>query len=147
VDVVNLCIYTMSSRDVVCEHGENQHPGWRCKHMHKGGGGVTRFKQHLAEKGTQVLHCRNVPPNVRDYFQCEIERTKKATLDQNRERLRKEAVAAEPRETIPMQVMMRRLNCSVPWDCMHDYHYHYGIVCTIITMTLFVCKTMILFLC
>jgi hypothetical protein len=30
--------------------------------------------------------------------------------------------------------------------CMHDYHYHYGIVCTIITMTLFICKTMILFL-
>jgi hypothetical protein len=25
---------------------------------------------------------------------------------------------------------------------MHDYHYHYSIVCTIITMTLFVCKTM-----
>jgi hypothetical protein len=30
--------------------------------------------------------------------------------------------------------------------CMDDYHYHYGIVCTIITMTLFVCKTMILFI-
>jgi hypothetical protein len=30
--------------------------------------------------------------------------------------------------------------------CMHNYHYHYGIVCTIITMTLFACKTMILFL-
>jgi hypothetical protein len=32
------------------------------------------------------------------------------------------------------------------WDCVHNYHYHYGIVWTIITMTLFVCKTMILFL-
>jgi hypothetical protein len=31
------------------------------------------------------------------------------------------------------------------WYCMHDYHYHYGIGCTIIIMTLFVCKTMILF--
>jgi hypothetical protein len=30
-----------------------------------------------------------------DYFQREIERNKKATLDWNRERLRKEAVAAE----------------------------------------------------
>jgi hypothetical protein len=32
------------------------------------------------------------------------------------------------------------------WDCIHNYHYHSGIVCTIITMTLFVCKTVILFL-
>jgi hypothetical protein len=32
------------------------------------------------------------------------------------------------------------------WYCMHDYHYHYGIVCTIIIVTLLVCKTMILFL-
>jgi hypothetical protein len=32
---------------------------------------------------------------VREYFQHEIERTKKATYEQNKERLRKEAVAAE----------------------------------------------------
>jgi hypothetical protein len=30
-----------------------------------------------------------------EYFQCEIERTKKATLERNQERLRKQAVAAE----------------------------------------------------
>jgi hypothetical protein len=49
---------------------------------------------------------------VREYFQREIERTKKTTYERNKERLRKEAVAAE--ETILMQKMMRRLNCSVP---------------------------------
>jgi hypothetical protein len=32
---------------------------------------------------------------VQEYFQCEIERTKKATLERNQERLRKQAVAAE----------------------------------------------------
>jgi hypothetical protein len=36
-----------------------------------------------------------VPPPVREYFQREIERTKKATYERNKERLRKEAVAAE----------------------------------------------------
>jgi hypothetical protein len=36
-----------------------------------------------------------VPPPVREYFQHEIERIKKATLEWNQERLRKEAVAAE----------------------------------------------------
>jgi hypothetical protein len=63
--------------------------------MHKSGGGATRFKQHLAGKGTEVVHCRNVPLPVREYFQREIERTKKATFERNKERLRKEAVAAE----------------------------------------------------
>jgi hypothetical protein len=89
----------MSSRerDVVWEHGENLYPGWRCKYCHtsKGGGGATRLKQHLAARGAEVVHCKNVPKEVREYFQREIERTKKATADRARERLRKEQVAAE----------------------------------------------------
>jgi hypothetical protein len=36
-----------------------------------------------------------VPPPVREYFQREIERTKTTTFERNKERLRKEAVAAE----------------------------------------------------
>jgi hypothetical protein len=36
-----------------------------------------------------------VPPPVQEYFQLEIERTKKATYERNKERLRKEVVAAE----------------------------------------------------
>lgn len=89
----------MSSRekDVVWEHGENLYPGWRCNycHMSKAGGGATRLKQHLAGRGTEVLHCRKVSREVREYFQREIERTKKATADRAREKLRKEEVAAE----------------------------------------------------
>jgi hypothetical protein len=97
--LVFFCRYTMSRRDkdVVWEHGENQYPGWRCKYCgtHKSGGGATRLKQHLAGRGTEVVHCQSVPPEVKAYFQREIERTKKANADRQRERLRREEVAGE----------------------------------------------------
>ena len=84
-------------RDVVWEHGENLYPGWRCNYCRtqKGGGGATRLKQHLAHRGAEVVHCRNVPPDVRDFFQRELDRAKKATADRARERLRWEKAAAE----------------------------------------------------
>ena len=56
---------------------------------------MTRLKQHLAGRGAEVIHCRNVPPNVREYFQRDIERAKKATADWARERLRRHKSAAE----------------------------------------------------
>ena len=31
----------------------------------KEGGGATRLKQHLAGRGAEVVHYRNVPPDVR----------------------------------------------------------------------------------
>ena len=42
-----------------------------------------------------MVHCRNVPPDVRDFFQRELDRAKKATADRTRERLRREKVAVE----------------------------------------------------
>ena len=39
------------------------------------------MKQHLAGRGAEVVHCRNVPPDVREFFQRDIERAKKATAD------------------------------------------------------------------
>ena len=53
------------------------------------------MKQHLAGRGAEVVHCRNVPPNVRDFFQRNIEWAKKATADRARERLRWQKAAAE----------------------------------------------------
>ena len=87
----------MAGRDVVWEHGENLYPGWRCNYCRtqKGGGGATRLKQHLAGRGAEVVHCRNVPLDVRDFFQRDIDRAKKATADRARERLRREKSAAE----------------------------------------------------
>ena len=59
------------------------------------GGGATKLKQHLAGRGVEVVHCRNVPPDVREFFQRDIERAKKATADRARERLRREKSATD----------------------------------------------------
>ena len=87
----------MAGRDVVWEHGENVYSGWRYNYCRtqKGGGGATRLKQHLAGRGAEVVHCRNMPPDVRDFIQRELDRAKKATTDRTRERLRREKAAAE----------------------------------------------------
>ena len=53
------------------------------------------MKQHLAGRGAEVVHCRNVPPNGQEYFQRDLERARKATADQARERLRRQKAAAE----------------------------------------------------
>ena len=53
------------------------------------------MKQHLAGRREEVIHYRNVPPNVREYFQRDIKRAKKATADRARERLRRQKAAAE----------------------------------------------------
>ena len=53
------------------------------------------MKQHLAGRGGEVAHCRNVPPDVRNFFQRDIDRAKKATADRARERLRRQKAAAE----------------------------------------------------
>jgi hypothetical protein len=49
------------AKDVVWEHGENLYPGFRCKYCNtQKGGRSTQLKQDLAERGTEVVHCRNV---------------------------------------------------------------------------------------
>ena len=87
----------MAGRDAVWEHGEKLYPGWRCNYCRtqKGGGGATRLKQHLAGRRAEVVHCRNVPPDVREFFQRELDRAKKATADRARERLRRQKAAVE----------------------------------------------------
>jgi hypothetical protein len=83
-------------KDPVWEHGVNLAPGWRCNYcgMQKSGGGSTRFKKHLAARGSSALHCGRVPPPVREYFQRDIERTKKATSERARQRVAREDAAA-----------------------------------------------------
>ena len=56
---------------------------------------MNRLKQYLAGRGAEVVHYRNVPSDVREFFQRDIERAKKATADRARERLRREKSAAE----------------------------------------------------
>jgi hypothetical protein len=56
----------MGERDVVWEHGENLFPGFKYKYCVKEfhGGGVTRLKEHLAEKSGNVARCTKYPPDI-----------------------------------------------------------------------------------
>jgi hypothetical protein len=83
--------------DLVWEHGENIYPGFVCKYSKctKKGSGATHFKQHLAGRGNNVKHCSSVPPDVRDYFRCELYRTADRKKSKPKERLLREEVAAE----------------------------------------------------
>jgi hypothetical protein len=47
----------------------------------KEGGGATRFKKHLSARGSSVIHCKSVPLEVQQYFQCDLERARKVTAD------------------------------------------------------------------
>jgi hypothetical protein len=59
----------------IWEHGENIYLRFVCKYCKcsKKGGGATRFKQHLAGWGNNVKHYSCVPPDIRDYFLCELD--------------------------------------------------------------------------
>lgn len=83
--------------DRVWEHGEKRGAGWMCKYCKTGksGGGATRLKEHLACRGGEVVHCSAVPPDVRDYFRADIDRTREKRKSRVQERLRREEIAAE----------------------------------------------------
>jgi hypothetical protein len=86
-----------SQADGVWEHGENIYSRFVCMYCKcsKKGGGVTRFKQYLAGQGNNVKHYLCVPPNVCDYFQCELDRTTDKKKSKQKERLLREEVAVE----------------------------------------------------
>jgi hypothetical protein len=86
-----------SQADEVWEHGENIYCGFVCKYCKclKKGGGATRFKQHLVGRGNNVKHCSYVPPNVRDYFQRDLDQTVDRKKTKNKERLLREEVATK----------------------------------------------------
>lgn len=83
--------------DACWEHGVNQHPGWTCNYcrLSRSGGGATRFKQHLAGRGAEVVHCASVPPEVRDYFRRALDKTVEKKRMKQKERILREEAAAE----------------------------------------------------
>ena len=88
---------TDRGQDPVWEHGVNIYPGFTCKYCKctKKGGGATRFKHHLAGRGRNVVHCAHVPPDVRDYFRAELDRTANRKKERIQENLRREQIAAQ----------------------------------------------------
>jgi hypothetical protein len=68
----------MGERDQVWDHGENLCPGSKYKYCLKEfrGGGATRLKEHLAGKSGNVARCTKCPPDIRNYFLCELQRVR-----------------------------------------------------------------------
>ena len=64
--VVQVIMGDQGQSDPVWEHGVNIYPGFTCKYCKctKKRGGATRFKQHLAGRGRNVVHCAHVPPDL-----------------------------------------------------------------------------------
>lgn len=59
----------------------------------KSGGGATRFKQHLAHRGSDVADCPSVPPDVKAYFIEQLERNKDKARERARQKLLRDAAA------------------------------------------------------
>jgi hypothetical protein len=63
--------------DKVWQHGQNMDACFTCNYYGctKRDGGATQFKQHLATRGSNMKHCGSVPPDVQDYFHCDLDET------------------------------------------------------------------------
>jgi hypothetical protein len=62
----------------VWEHEDNLFPGFKCKYYLKEirGGGATRLKEHLAEKGGNISRCSKCPLDIQNYFLRELQRVR-----------------------------------------------------------------------
>ncbi|XP_039811854.1 uncharacterized protein LOC120674800 [Panicum virgatum] len=81
--------------DPVWEHGEKRGSGFKCKYCgtSKSGGGATRFKDHLAHRGHDVIDCPSVPPAVKNFFISELDKIKAKKYERQQDRRRRDAAA------------------------------------------------------
>jgi len=81
--------------DIVWQHGRKVKGGFKCNYCgrEKSGGGATRFKQHLAHRGSDVADCPSVPPDVKAYFIEQLERNKDKARERARQKLLRDAAA------------------------------------------------------
>ena len=81
--------------DVVWEHGQKVGGGFKCKYCReeKGGGGATRFKEHLAHRGKDVKDCPSVPTEVKEFFREQLDRNKVRAKARARERVLRDQAA------------------------------------------------------
>jgi hypothetical protein len=89
----------MGERDVVWDHEENLFPGFKCKYCVKEfhDGGATRLKEHLARKSGNVARCTKCPPDIREYFLCDLQMVRERKKAINDERLhRVQSTILEP---------------------------------------------------
>jgi hypothetical protein len=83
--------------DKVWQHGQHVGTNFTCNYYGctKKGGRATRFKHHLAARGSNVKHCGSVPPDVRDYFRRGLDRSTHNRRARQRQSMLREEVATE----------------------------------------------------
>jgi hypothetical protein len=77
-------------RDRVWLHGEKVGAGFKCKYCRetKSEGGGTRLKEHLAHRGKNVKKCPSVPPDIKAYYQLDIDKTNEKKSSRFRQQMR-----------------------------------------------------------
>jgi hypothetical protein len=76
-------------------HGEKVGTDFKCKYCRekKSRGGGTRLKEHLAHRGKNVKKCPSVPPDIKAYFQLDIDKANEKKSSRFRQQLRADEAA------------------------------------------------------
>jgi hypothetical protein len=84
-------------RDRVWLHREKVGAGFKCKYCRetKSGGGGTQLKEHLTHRGKNVKKCFSIPPDIKAYFQLDIDKIK----EKKSSRFRQQMMADEAART------------------------------------------------
>ena len=77
------------------EHGEKRGNGWKCNYCHqqRNGGGATRLKEHLAQRGKDAKDCPSVPLEVKTFFNRELDRIRGKRMERERSKMRADEAA------------------------------------------------------
>ena len=105
-------------RDRVWLHGEKVGAGFKCKYCRetKSGGGGTRLKEHLTHRGKNVKKCLSVPPDIKTYFQLDIDKTEEKKSSRFRQQLRADRQHEPILGTMSMRMNLKRLYISHVWS-------------------------------
>ncbi|KAJ1262394.1 hypothetical protein BS78_09G104400 [Paspalum vaginatum] len=79
--------------DIVWEHGRKVKGGFKYMYCseEKSGGRATRFKEHLAHRGTDAKDRPSVPPDIKKFFIEQLDRNRDRKRERDREGLRRDA--------------------------------------------------------
>jgi hypothetical protein len=120
----------MGERDQMWKHGENLFSGFKCKYCVKEfhGGGAIRLKEHLAKKSGNVARYTKCPPDIRNYFLCELQRVRERKKAINDERLhRVQSTIPEPDdEDEELQEVLKVSKRETEFQRWAGEHYEHG---------------------
>jgi hypothetical protein len=105
-------------RDRVWMHGEKVGATFKCKYCRetKSGGGDTWLKEHFVHRGKNAKKCPFIPPDIKTYFQLDIDKTKEKKSSRFRQQLRQIRQHEPILGTMSMRMNFKRLCISHVWS-------------------------------